>query len=76
MPNTNYYSKYKQNKLIKLIYFLIIIFLLRSSNCQEEDQNQEFGEDSLSHDQLFNNIIKFDNKNYQTSNFAKNKMVI
>ena len=78
MPNINYFSTFKPNKLSKPKCYLLIILLLRASICEEDgDPTATFlkcnDEPSLSEDQCFDNIIKFDNKHYQASNFARNK---
>ena len=83
MPNMNYYSKTRRKNLVKIHFLVLIILLLKVSNC-EEGVDQELVQtydaciNSLSslimnNEQCFNNILKFDHKNYQTSNFAKNK---
>jgi len=79
MLNTNSYPKFKLDKLTKLNCLLVIILLFKDYNCQPADPNPIIpdatcnDDPSLDNIQCFDNIIKFDHKNYQTSNFAKNK---
>ena len=72
----NFSPKYS-NKLIPLNFYMLINIILFLSNVdafnfQPLQYDCQFFS-PLREEKCFNNILKFDNKNYQANNFAKNK---
>ena len=72
----NFSPKYPKEPITPNFYFLITIILFLSNLnqiiCQLPQYDCNFFS-SLTQTQCFNNIFKFDHKNYQSNNFARNK---
>ena len=72
----NFSPKYPKEPITPNFYFLITIILFLSNLipiiCQLPQYDCNFFS-PLTQTQCFNNIFKFDHKNYQSNNFARNK---
>ena len=75
MLNILIFSTYKQNRLLKIRFQIILIIFLSNAKVfnSQETPNECDIDPSLNNEQCFNNILKFDHKHYQASNLAMSK---